>query len=43
MGDNDMFTIQDLFDHFRFTNQEAELLKAYQPLDANCVIYELKP
>ena len=37
-----MFTIQDLLDHYRFTNQDAKLLKAFHPLDADCVIYELK-
>ena len=37
-----MFTIQDLLYHYRFTNQDAELLKAFQPLDADCIIYELK-
>ena len=42
MGDNDMFTTQDLFDHFRFTNQDAVLLNAFQLMDADCVIYELK-
>jgi hypothetical protein len=37
-----MFTMQDLRDHYRFTDQDAELHKTFQSLAAYCINYEQK-